>query len=116
MLPNETTTAAPDVDADASERAAPEPIADWRFGLRLFRGRYYLNVRFGRERRGFARLQEEGQVRLPVAATAYLSVFSAFFWFFGIVCFVYLLKSIAGINIFAHSTSPLHPLYIYVFE
>lgn len=113
MLPNKTAT---DADAnEAGEHTAPEPIADWRFGLRLFRERYYLNVCLGRERRSPARLQNEGQVRLPVIATAYLTVVSAFFWFFGIVCFVYLLKSLAGINIFAH-TSALHPLYALFFE
>ncbi len=100
--------------AEASD-SAPPPIVDWRFGLRIFRARYYLNVRLGQERRSSQRLEEEGQVRLPVVATAYLSVFSVFFWLFGIVCSLYLLKSLAGINLFTHN-SLLHPIYAFFFE
>ena len=108
MQPNEPAT-------EPVGHAALTPVFDWRFGVRLFRTRYYLNVRLGRERRSSTRLEQEGQVRLPVTATAYLTVFSAFFWLFGIVCSVYLLKSLAGINLFAQ-TSPLHPIYAFFFE
>ena len=103
----------------AVARAVPAPsdnaLIDWKFGLRLLGRRLYVNLRIGRERRSPLRLEAEGQVRLPVVATAYLTVGSALFSLFGMVCFLYLLKSMAGIHLF-RGTSPLHPLYALFFE
>ena len=49
-------------------------------------------------------------MRLPLAFMVYASAFTLLFGVFGVVCFLYLLKSMAGIDILP-GPSPLHPLY-----
>ena len=92
-----------------------EPVADWNFGIRVFGRAYYLTLRLGAERRSPRRLAAEGQVRVPLVATAYVTTGSVLFCIFGIFCFLYLLKSMAGINLFA-GASPFHPIYALFFE
>lgn len=88
---------------------------EWRLGFKLGGHSYYLNVRLGAERRSPERLEVEGQVDVPVAATASVTTVSVLFGLFGIFCSLYLLKSIAGINLFS-GESLFHPLYALVFE
>ena len=89
---------------------AEESAFEWRFGIR-WRGRLcYLNIRLGAEQRSQQRLRAEGLVRLPLAFMAYASAFTLLFGLFGVFCFLYLLKSMAGIDIIP-GPSPLHPLY-----
>lgn len=106
-------------------RSEPEPatpqdddeatvIIDRRFGIRLPGRRYYLDIRIGRERRHSARLASEDQRPLPLATLAYCGFGSAFFALFGFLCFAYLLKSMAGINLFERD-SVLHPIYTRLF-
>ena len=92
-----------------------EPVADWNFGIRLFGRAYYVNLRIGAERRSPGRLAAEGQVRVPLVATAYVTTGSVLFCIFGVFCFLYLLKSMAGINLFS-GASPFHPIYALFFE
>lgn len=86
-----------------------------RFGFRLFAQRYFVRLAFGTERRSGERLHAEGQVPVPVAPVAYGLVGSVFFFLFGVLCFVYLLKAMAGINLFKEA-SFLHPIYSLFFE
>ena len=89
---------------------AEETAFEWRFGIR-WRGRLcYLNIRLGAEQRSPQRRVAEGLVRLPLAFMVYASAFTLLFGVFGVVCFLYLLKSMAGIDILP-GPSPLHPLY-----
>lgn len=88
---------------------------DWRLGFTVGRRSYYFHVRFGIERRSPERLEVDGQVPVPVATTASLTTALILFGVFGVFCFLYLLKSMAGINLFS-SDSLLHPLYALVFE
>lgn len=94
---------------------ARPPLLEWRLGLRMPGRRYYVNIRIGHERRTATRLLLEGQKRVPLATVFYCSAGAAFFLLFGIVCFVYLLKSMAGINLLGRE-SWLHPLYGLFFE
>lgn len=98
---------------DASDRDASD--REWRLGLALGRRSYYLHVRFGTERRSPERLEDEGQVPVPVAVTASLTTVLILFGLFGVFCFLYLLKSMAGIDMFS-GESPLHPIYALIFE
>lgn len=100
----------PPPDGAEAQALDATPIVDWRIGIRLPGRRYYLNIRIGRERRTLERLAGEGQVRMPVGAVAYGVAATAFFFAFGVLCFLYLLKSVAGIDLFAEH-SPLHPLF-----
>lgn len=95
--------------------AAGQPLQEWRLGLRVPGRRYYLNVRIGRERREPTRLLLEGQSRIPLATVFYCSAGAVFFLLFGVACFFYLLKSMAGINLFGRE-SWFHPLYALFFE
>ncbi len=91
------------------------PGGEWRLGFKCGDRSYYFNVQFGMERRSPERLQVEGQVPVPVAATATLTTASVLFGLFGVFCFLYLLKSMAGINLFS-GESLLHPLYALIFD
>ena len=91
------------------------PGGECRLGFKCGDRSYYLNMQFGMERRSKERLEVEGQVPVPVAATATLTTASVLFGLFGIFCFLYLLKSMAGINLFS-GESPLHPLFALIFD
>lgn len=86
-----------------------------RLGMNVRQKRYFMVVRIGMERRDPVRLEAEGQVRVPASAVAYGTASTVFFLLFGISCALYLLKAMAGINIFS-TASPLHPLYKLFFE
>ena len=103
--PEKRALATPALASEAEETAF-----EWRFGIR-WRGRLcYLNIRLGAEQRSPQRRVAEGLVRLPLAFMVYASAFTLLFGVFGVVCFLYLLKSMAGIDILP-GPSPLHPLY-----
>ena len=91
------------------------PILDRRFGIGVPGRRYYLAIRIGRERRTSDRLAGEGQRQVSLAFLIYCVAGSLFFAAFGLICFAYLLKSMAGINIFERA-SVLHPLYQMIFS
>lgn len=86
-----------------------------RLGMNVLARRYFMLVRIGEERRDPVRLEVEGQVRVPARAVAYGMASTVFFLLFGIICSLYLLKAMAGIN-FLSQVSPLHPLYALFFE
>ena len=95
--------------------AQAPPFINWKFGIRLPGRMLYLDVRIGSEQRSPKRLRLDGQVLLPVAAALYATAGIALCSLFGLLCFLYLLKSMAGINLFA-GNSPLHPIYALFFE
>ena len=107
---------APNEGTDSSEYEPGHPaMIDWKFGIRLPGRAVYLNIRLDSERRDSMRLRADGQIKLPVTATIYTVTSLTLFCLFGMVCCLYLLKSVAGINLFT-GTSPLHPIYGLFFE
>lgn len=75
--------------------------------------RLYFNFSAGREQRNPLRLADEGLTSSSRRA-AFLGIITVVligYCFFGIFCFLYLLKSIFRINAFA-GQSPFHPLYV----
>ncbi len=93
-----------------------------RLGLEVAGRPYYLHLRFGSERRSSERRITEGapvvRVRRPYA-TAGLVLGTLLLIVAGtagtIVLGLYLLKSLAGINLMA-GASPLHPIYDLLFR
>lgn len=86
---------------------------DFRVSIRLpFVKRFYVNFAAGPEQRNQIRLSDEGLNRSSRLAVFYGAVIVALlgYFFFGLFCFLYLLKSVLNINIFS-GASPLHPLY-----
>lgn len=91
---------------------------DFRASLPICPGQgVYVRLLIGRERRNPDRLKTEGQSRWSrVAAVQAAALFLLFgYAAFGLACFLYLVKSAAGIDILAGS-SPLHPLYASIFS
>ena len=89
------------------QRPAPHAVR-FQATAPLWPGRgVYLALFLGNERRSRARLRREGQTRTTrlLAALGGVAMMA-----FGAVCAIYLVKSLAGINLMATS-SPLHPLY-----
>jgi hypothetical protein len=86
------------------------PLFDERFGLRLGRRTFYINVRIGTELRAKERLDADGHVHLSTIAFLYCVVCSGALMLFGSLCILYLLKSGLGINL-SDGQSLLHPLY-----
>ena len=72
-------------------------------------GWYYLNIRFGQERRSVGRLIEEGQLSVRKVSLIYTLALWAVFGFIclGVMVAIYLMKSVAGIDLF-QGTSFLH--------
>ena len=102
-------------EAVRSSTPARAPATEWRLGFALPACRYFVTIRLGAEQRSPNRLAADGQTQVPVAATAYVVAGSGLCLMFGLLCALYLLKSFAGINLFA-GASPLHPLYALFFE
>lgn len=90
-------------------------LREARFGFRFFARRYFLKLSFGTERRSGERLAAEGQMRVPIMPLAYGVLGSVLLFFFGLFCFLYLLKAATGINLFS-VRSFLHPIYALFFE
>ncbi len=101
-------------DAPSSSRKH-SPSREWRFGFNAGGSRFYLNVRLGIERRTLSRLTHDGQRHLPLGAIASTLAGGAFFVAFGLICFLYLVKSLLGIDLFA-GNSPLHALFVALTE
>ena len=100
--------------ARASQAQGSRHAVDYRVSLPFLFGRsYYLTVLAGRERRSHARLQVEGQHQVSRIAIFYgaATTMAAGSILVGLLCAIYLLESMSGINIF-DGESPLHPLYI----
>jgi hypothetical protein len=88
-------------------------LMDYRVSLPVpFAGQCYLVVLAGRERRNEARLAAEGYTRPSRQATVYsiALVLLLAFSTFGILSFLYIIKSLVGIDLF-DGPSTLHPLY-----
>ena len=95
------------------EPAPASHARDFRVSLPLSsRSRAFIRVIVGRERRDAARLRLEGQLhlgRIALAQSAIVILMLAYS-LFGLVCFLYLMKSLLRINLIA-GKSILHPLY-----
>lgn len=94
----------------------------WRLGLEVAGRPYYVDLRIGTDRRSVERRVTEGapivRVRRPYA-TAGLVLGTLLLIVAGtvgaVVLGLYLLKSLAGINLMT-GASPLHPLYALLFR
>lgn len=88
-------------------------VVDFCASMPFARGqRYYVRLIVGPERRDAERLDQEGQTQLRRQAIVYSTILTAITSqaIFGLLCTVYLLKSMLGINIF-EQRSPFHGLY-----
>jgi len=94
----------------AAADSVPGALFDERFGLRLGRRTYYINVRIGSELRSSTRRATEGQVRVSGAAFLYCVICSGAIMLFGTLCILYLLKSGLGVEM-SDGHSVLHPLF-----
>lgn len=93
--------------------AGKRHAVDFRVSIRLpLLARFYVNFAGGREQRNPDRLSDEGLTASSRLAAFYGMITFALIGYclFGIFCFLYLLKSVLKLNIFA-GQSPLHPLY-----
>ena len=103
-------------DSAAGDTADDTAIAvEWNFGIWWRWQRCYINIRRGAERRNHERLLSDGHVQLPLTIMAYATGGTILFGLFGLVCFLYLLKSMSGLEFFP-GASPLHPLYEFLFQ
>ena len=86
-------------------------IASLRSSIRLAGRRYYLAFFFGHERRNVERLRDEGQLDRGEVSFIYivLGILMLIFGIMFIVLFVYMVKSLLGIDIM-DGPSPLHAL------
>lgn len=105
----------PRMQAPGEHGAVPRQSREWRFGFDSGNTRYFLNVRLGIERRDDARLVRDGQQRLPLRTITTTIAGAIFFVAFGLLCFLYLLKSLLGIDLFT-GNSPLHALFAAIVE
>lgn len=96
------------VNQDPPEQ--PEAAQNGHFGFTLFSRRYFLRLAMGEERRSDQRLDAEGQKQVPVLPVASGLAGTLIFSLFGVLCFLYLLKALTGVDLF-EGTSVLHPLY-----
>ena len=97
----------------ARREQASRHAIDYRVSVpTLFWGSWYVVLLAGRERRNASRLAAEGQTSLgrrTLLISLVLSVMLALA-VFGALCLAYLVKSLAGIDLFP-GPSPLHALY-----
>lgn len=92
-----------------SEAAARDRATILKVSVPTPFGWYYMNIRFGQERRSVDRLIREGQLSLKKLSLSYTV---ALWVVFGLICLgvmvaLYIMKSLAGIDLF-HGTSFLH--------
>ena len=86
-------------------------IASLRTSIRVAGRRYYLALFFGHERRNLKRLRDEGQLDQGEVSFVFI-VLGVLMFIFGIifiVLFIYMFKSLLGIDIM-DGPSPLHVL------
>lgn len=104
----------PDTDQPRPTAASrAHHIVDFCASMPFARGqRYYVRLIVGPERRNTERLDQEGQTLLRRQAIVYSTLLAAITSqaLFGLLCTLYLLKSMLGINLFEQQ-SPLHGLY-----
>ena len=86
-------------------------IASLRSSIRLAGRRYYLALFFGHERRNNVRLHDEGQLDSGEVSFVFIimGILMLMFGIMFIVLFVYMVKSLLGIDIM-DGPSPLHAL------
>lgn len=104
------------VPLSSRRRALRNPF-DFKVSLPTLLGPIFIRLIVGTERRNAARLEQEGQtstgrISITFAVVGWLVLASSAFGFF---CLAYLLKCALRIN-FLTGQSPLHPIYVLMFE